>query len=1326
MARLESIAVGGYFPTPLRVIPYIAALIDVPETKRTVWDNGNGFAFVDPCAGDGEAVLSFAQYLFGSLNRSVVDFSIYAAEMEESRFVALKSRCNDALSYGAYSKGLAHGDAFRVVWEYEYSRKGASCLWLNPPYDIDREMGRLEERFLRRFTQSLAMGGILVFIIPVAALAASAATLAKEYTSIHCFRFPSPEYEAYKQVVVLAKRSVPLLESDPETYFKIHCWADKPDTIPVLPGSDRGIANPVAALLDDPRAHQVLSLPALKSHEVGFSSWEIASVDFYGLLAKARPWHTTDRSGKLSPIPNVIPHSPAEDLLIRRYPLAMPPRSAHIASGIAAGIFNGFKVHADNPASELSPLLVKGVFDREYRTIDKKVNKDGEKIGEVQVQQPKLVTTVLDLSTYSYVTIRPKADKTGTREIAKMTMADLLDNYGRSLMDVMLKQCPVLHDPGREEDAIDLAPMARTLFKAQSHATQAAVKLLGGLDATEAERRGKSVFVLGEIGSGKTTLALAVAKTIKAKKVLVMCPPHLLDGWVDQIRAVLPEAQAVVLSNVGDIQALMADKSDTMTIAIMSRETAKLGHAWGAVEKHCPKCGSPVPEDEDLAKTRARCASYPIETDGLGRVSCDLALTLIKRFPESQRLRQLLWTRQLRRWPAIIKKRGVAPDAWDKILASGILTKTIDRLIPHIEEMAAVEAIECLLLANPDPELIVKYAEKLYAATLHDTSSWGHWNMVRNRIVGFALLLRDEETRTRLVESLWQKSPTRTSSYSSYYSGPKDYPTQIEAKYLALYEDGDMGHYDLWGYVSKSSDGISWDKVPIAPEASLSAVAHIMSIASFWKGAECGEPLFEARPDPRRFPLAQYICKKHPDFFKLLVLDEGHEYATDGSAQERAAHRLTSLGIPTMLLTGTIMNGYAESLYTNLWYLSPAFRQEFSRDERQKFIDRYGYRKRIVEDRDDDGKVIAFGTVTDRVERRERIIGNAPGVLPLLLLKHLLPLAVTLHKADLAVDIPPCVETVEGIEPEDKLFAEYNALQKALIEQLREDKYDEEKSGALLGALAQLPAYFDLATNDTGNQEDGSYEIRYPESLGGGLVIRAESFPASTILPKERWMLETIESELKEDRNVLVFGWHTVLLPRLARLIEENLGIKAPILNPDKVSTRKRQKWIDKEVVGRKRRVLITNPVCVQTGLNNLVYFASSIWMQNPTCNPVIKRQADGRIDRIGQMSNTRIYFPIYAGTTQQYLHSLLMHKVAVSMSTDGLDAEAALQAAGVVENDGFTAFSVGRQLYEMIISGREMPMLTKTKKLMSAPIETKAPLIVTENDLFEFAMSLG
>jgi hypothetical protein len=271
-----------------------------------------------------------------------------------------------------------------------------------------------------------------------------------------------------------------------------------------------------------------------------------------------------------------------------------------------------------------------------------------------------------------------------------------------------------------------------------------------------------------------------------------------------------------------------------------------------------------------------------------------------------------------------------------------------------------MDGIEYLLIANPDPTLIVEVAEKLYRATLHDVETWGHWNTIRSRIVALCLLIRDDATRKGLAETLWALSPENGKTYE-YYTGPKDYPTSIEAKYRALYHGEESAHrtYDPWSYIVREKDEILWAKIPMIPEAALSAVAMIMGVASFSRGTECGEPLFEARPDPRRFPLAQYICKKCPKLFDLLVLDEGHEYATDGSAQERAAHRLTSLGLPTMLLTGTIMNGYAESLFTNLWYLSPAFRMEFAREDRQKFVDRYGYRKRIVEDRDGEGKIIA-------------------------------------------------------------------------------------------------------------------------------------------------------------------------------------------------------------------------------------------------------------------------------------------------------------------------------------------------------------------------------
>lgn len=68
-----------------------------------------------------------------------------------------------------------------------------------------------------------------------------------------------------------------------------------------------------------------------------------------------------------------------------------------------------------------------------------------------------------------------------------------------------------------------------------------------------------------------------------------------------------------------------------------------------------------------------------------------------------------------------------------------------------------------------------------------------------------------------------------------------------------------------------------------------------------------------------------------------------------------------ALGLPTLLLSGSLMNGYAASLFSNLWATSPAFRAEFTRDEQRLFEDRYGYRKRVCTDTSG-GEVIEFGS----------------------------------------------------------------------------------------------------------------------------------------------------------------------------------------------------------------------------------------------------------------------------------------------------------------------------------------------------------------------------
>jgi hypothetical protein len=57
----------------------------------------------------------------------------------------------------------------------------------------------------------------------------------------------------------------------------------------------------------------------------------------------------------------------------------------------------------------------------------------------------------------------------------------------------------------------------------------------------------------------------------------------------------------------------------------------------------------------------------------------------------------------------------------------------------------------------------------------------------------------------------------------------------------------------------------------------------------------------------------------------------------------------------------------------------------------------------------------------------------------------------------------------------------------------------------------------------------------------------------------------------------------------------------------------------------------------------------------------------------------------MYQDTLQVAMYDLLMKKVAVSVSTDGLDPESALIAAGVGEDTYMAGLSIGKQLWKMM-----------------------------------------
>ncbi len=1341
MSRLAAKAVGWFYPSPLVLIPSIMSFIEVPMGYRDV-------VVVDPCAAHGDAVAEVCRSIVDrsdEVEGSCVKVKLYACELEGERFKQLERLVGDSFSrkanrpYEHYRNKVVNGDGLKLVWSTDWD--GANLLFLNPPY----ENKHLEYEFTERYVRCLGEGGILILIVPGESLGKLAPTLAKTCEDFSCYRFPPEHYQAFGQVVIFAKRRQTLFDPDPIALELLLGWWRDKDSILELP--QRAL-------------ERHYRLPVLNSP--GFWKWAIAPVDVPRMLAEFKPWHTTDRGGQLRKIPGIAPTRPVHELIERRYLLAMPPKPAHIAGALASGVFNGVVVKPNDPASGFPNLLVNGVFRKQFRHLEDKVNDEGEKKAEVRVESPKLVITVLDLDRMEFHTLPNTPNPTSARDVASMGAADFIELYGRGLLDVMRKQCPVIHDPDDPTHEFPLPEISQPLFKVQRHAVMALVKLLGGPNASKAKRRGKRAGLDGEMGTGKTRMGAMVARVCGAKRVIVMCPTHLLTTWPEEIEVIDPNAKVMLLDDVTDVDRFFADQYNGMIFGIISKETAKLGHKWADIapitsplhldplhkwsslvphtianQLTCPRCGTSVIRKfpGELAGKRMRCEGSTRTPGNIAaKLAQTIALFLMPFVCSMADLGNIMCNRNLRRARerALFKyesldgevQKAVLDAKWSEVRHDDRLTKTIKqftRLLTHSKTIASCtfwgECLAWLLHGRDDLDTTMATCRRVYEASGErvEGEEDGRGRTLRDwtRTMIHRVDFEDPRVVQLIVELKRINDEDVTSEIESYGYGRRSYA--VERKAWTIWEResfsvrrGHVTNEVQWkGRIDNDSGCIVGPRLRIWKEVQSGSMACAKKLVSqLSKGARwnhssiCGEPLFQAIPEPRRYPLANYISAKYPDEIDFYICDEVHEMKGDGTAQSFAFHRLAMCGAPSLFMTGTWMNGKAESTFNVQWQIDPEFRREFGFNDRSKFKDIYGYKKVEVSYRDaETKKIVEYGSSSDRIEMITRDVGDAPGILPLFLPRFMLRRVVVVHKSELDRELPPCREHFELIKcDEDQLKAHKEGLDK-LKSQIRRDKRSS-RAGQLLGALVQFQSHPDLCTADTGNVPDGGYEIRYPEEVAkgrkrkprkrgevprGDLVHRLEPLPMDRIMPKEARAIAIIKEQLVRGRNCMVFAWNEPVLPRLAKIIEKEIGEPVALLSTNKVDSYERKEWINANVIAKGIRVLVVSPAAVQTGLNNLVYFPTQIWMANPAVNPIIYRQARDRSHRIRQTKDVEVFFLVYDDTTQVQGYKLLMTKVGVSMSTDGLDARSVLLAAGIGESDTFDLLSVGKQLYEMI-----------------------------------------
>ena len=210
-----------------------------------------------------------------------------------------------------------------------------------------------------------------------------------------------------------------------------------------------------------------------------------------------------------------------------------------------------------------------------------------------------------------------------------------------------------------------------------------------------------------------------------------------------------------------------------------------------------------------------------------------------------------------------------------------------------------------------------------------------------------------------------------------------------------------------------------------------------------------------------------------------------------------------------------------------------------------------------------------------------------------------------------------------------------------------------------------LSAYLNLLTVYPDQPYDQP-EVIHPIT-GMPIVTPKSCGDFSRLFPKEEKVLELVRQKTANGERVLIYtSWtRTDSQQKLLKLLQEN-GYRTEILAPQ-IATEKREEWVDKRVKNG-LQVLITNPRCVETGLDLNAF--TTIIFYSMGYNLFTLRQASRRSWRINQTEpKVEVYMLYYADTLQAKAMKLMASKLAVAGIIEGTFSEEGLAAMSDVRD---------------------------------------------------------
>ena len=157
-----------------------------------------------------------------------------------------------------------------------------------------------------------------------------------------------------------------------------------------------------------------------------------------------------------------------------------------------------------------------------------------------------------------------------------MNLSEFMNRFQDSIAQHVIDTYRPKYQPQAHRDA-PLPNLLREPMGRQGHTIRATAYSL---------REHRGTTIVGEMGTGKTFLAIAAARTASFRRVLVICPPHMVAKWKREVALTLgpQDAHPVIVETLTELQDIVkqwrTDDTGRTLFLILSRERAKLTHGW--------------------------------------------------------------------------------------------------------------------------------------------------------------------------------------------------------------------------------------------------------------------------------------------------------------------------------------------------------------------------------------------------------------------------------------------------------------------------------------------------------------------------------------------------------------------------------------------------------------------------------------------------------------------------------------------------------------------------------------------------------------------------